>query len=146
MESVYEVPGRLLTEPGYRDYEDGIAFLSKNLAGQLARAIETYYRLPTKEGRASRMESAQIKKLKDAGMTDFWSTAEQHQKGLAELVAANLGNESRDRAGKIQFITLNHPWTNVMRIAVRDAYRRACPAITATQIEAFAAGWALLAP
>lgn len=110
----------LLEEPAMRAYEDAIARADRQ-RGRLYFASDEY---------AQRMLVDDVSRFAVPAERFYW-----------DLLASP---ENQKLVQAVQSPTYGDDWKSAVRKAAEEAYRRACPAITARQMEAYAQGWSKL--
>lgn len=116
VEWVAKLSVELLEEPAMHAYEDAIA-LANRMRGHLYSASEEY---------AQRMLVDKVSRFADPAERVYW-----------DLLASP---ENQKIVLAVQSPTYMHDWQSAVHIAAEKAYRRACPALSARQMEAYVQG------
>lgn len=125
LESTFTVNHSLLTQAGNDIYASGTEY-AENVSKKLYGAIKFY-------GSSLSHEKPAI----EEGQKYFWHILDQNHRNLIKL-----GGDPDSQLGKpaIGSPGADDLWTKVVRKAALDAYQTVCPATTARQIQAYAAG------
>jgi len=131
VESVFHLPGAMLTDPGQQTYAAGVRY-ADDMEFRLRRAVSVYHKeLGNNLDRTELREQRQ--RVRSKATFQFWTDVERHVSDLL-AVAANPAVLGLDNAWH------KTDWGQAVWRAALAAFERACPHETARQIRAYTLG------